>query len=170
MGKLEEYGFTKESWKGTRGEYWVLAQGVILVGFFWIPPWHPAAWDSWSSWVVYGRQAIAIGLALFAVILLGKGLLDLGENLTPLPYPREDSTLVQTGIYGLVRHSLYSGLIFGTAAYSLWFLSLPHTLVTAVLFVVLDLKARKEEAWLMERFPDYEAYRQRVSKFIPGIY
>lgn len=170
MGKLEEYGFTKESWKGTRGEYWVLAQGLILVGFFWLPHWHPTAWDSWPSWVVYGRDAIAIGLALFAAVLLGKGVLDLGENLTPLPYPREDSTLVQTGIYGWVRHCLYSGLIFGTAAYSLWFLSLPHALVTALLFVVLDLKARKEEAWLMERFPDYEAYRQQVSKFIPGIY
>lgn len=170
MGKLEEWGFTKESWKGTRGEYWVLAQGGILLGFALLPQWHPAVWDSWPMWLDYGREAIALAFAIFAMILLGKGLLDLGENLTPLPYPREESTLVQTGIYGLVRHCLYSGLIFGTAAYSLWFLSVPHLLTTALLFLVLDIKARKEEAWLIERFPDYEDYRQRVSKFIPGVY
>jgi len=39
-----------------------------------------------------------------------------------------------------------------------------------VLFIVLDIKSRQEEAWLLERFPEYADYRQRVSKFIPGIY
>lgn len=170
MGKLEEWGFTKDSWKGRHGEYWVLAQGVILVGFVLLPVWHPAAWGNLSAIVDYGRKAIALFLAAFAVVLLGKGLLDLGENLTPLPYPREDGSLVQTGIYGIVRHSLYSGLIFATAAYTLWTLSVPHLLMTAVLFTVLDIKARKEEAWLQGRFPEYADYRQRVSKFIPWLY
>jgi protein-S-isoprenylcysteine O-methyltransferase Ste14 len=41
---------------------------------------------------------------------------------------------------------------------------------TALLFIVLDLKARKEEAWLCDRFPEYADYQQRVSKFIPGVY
>ena len=170
MGKLTDWGFSQQSWKGARGEYWVLAQGVILAVFALLPTWHPAAWNHWPPVLLYLRIAIALLLAVFAVILLGKGLLDLGENLTPLPYPREDSSLVQTGVYGLVRHCLYSGLIFGTAAYSLWTLSLPHLLTTGVLFVVLDIKARKEEVWLLERFPEYTEYRQRVSKFIPGIY
>lgn len=170
MGKLEEYGFTKDSWKGARGEYWVLAQVLILVAFVGMPQWHPVAWDRWPTWMRYGRLAIALALGIFATLLIVKGLLDLGENLTPLPYPRAESSLVQTGIYGWVRHCLYSGLIFGTAAYSLWSFSIPHFLTTALLFLVLDLKARKEEAWLVERFPEYEAYQQRVSKFIPGIY
>lgn len=170
MGKFEDWGWTKDSWKGNRGEYWVLAQGLILVLFALLPQWHPAVWENWPQWVDESRAAIAVFFAVFAAILLGKGLLDLGENLTPLPYPRDNSTLVQTGIYGLVRHCLYSGLIFGTAAYSFWFFSIPHLLTSALLFLVLDIKARKEEAWLVERFPDYEDYRQRVSKFIPGIY
>jgi len=170
MGKLTDWGFSKESWKGPRGEYWVLAQGLILVGFALLPQWHPVAWDRWPVAVTYGREAIALGCAIFAAILLGKGLLDLGENLTPLPYPREDSSLVQTGIYGWVRHCLYSGLIFATAAYSLWTLSLPHAATTVLLFIVLDFKARKEEAWLRDRFPEYADYQQRVSKFIPWLY
>ena len=170
MSKFSDWGFTQESWKGARGEYWVLAQGLILLGFVLLPQWHPAGWNEWPIAVTYVRGAIALVFALFAAILLGKGLLDLGENLTPLPYPREDSSLVQTGVYSWVRHCLYSGLIFGTAAYSLWTISLSHTAATALLFIVLDLKARKEEAWLMERFPDYADYQQRVSKFIPWLY
>jgi len=170
MGKFTDWGFTQHSWKGERGEYWVLAQGVLLGSFVLLPQWHPAAWDAGPLLITYAREAIALGFAGCALVLLGKGLLDLGENLTPLPYPRETASLVQTGIYGVVRHCLYSGLIFGTAAYSLWTLSLPHCLTTAVLFIVLDIKSRKEEAWLLERFPEYADYRQRVSKFIPGIY
>ncbi len=170
MNQLKAWGFTKDSWKGDRGEYWVLAQGVILMGFVLFPTRHPAAWDSLPAGVEYGKGAIALTMAGLAAILVGKGLLDLGKNLTPLPYPRKDGTLIQTGVYGIVRHCLYSGLILGTAAYSLWTLSLPHGLITGLLFCVLDLKARKEEAWLVERYPDYESYRQRVKKFIPWLY
>ena len=59
-------------------------------------------------------------IAALALVLLVKGLSDLGHSLTPLPYPRDDGQLVQTGVYSLVRHSLYSGLILGTFALSLW--------------------------------------------------
>jgi protein-S-isoprenylcysteine O-methyltransferase Ste14 len=170
MGKFTDWGFTQESWKGTRGEYWVLAQGLILLGFALLPQWHPAAWERWPLTVTYGRQAIALGMSGLAIVLLVKGLLDLGDNLTPLPYPRAESSLVQSGVYSWVRHCLYSGLIFGTMAYSLWSLSLPHLLTAGLLFCVLDIKARKEEAWLLERFPEYADYQQRVSKFIPWLY
>lgn len=169
MGIFSNWGFSRASWRGQRGEYWVLAQGVLLIGFVLLPQWPPVVWDG-SNWVNLGRQAIAFMLASFASVLIVKGWRDLGSNLTPLPYPRDNSSLVQTGIYRLVRHCLYSGLILGTAAYSLWTLSLSHTFVAVVLFIVLDLKARQEEAWLRDRFPEYADYQQRVSKFIPGIY
>ncbi len=77
---------------------------------------------------------------------------------------------MQTGVYGIVRHSLYSGLILGTFALSLWWLSLTHLVVSIALFLVLNTKASKEEVWLAERYPDYPAYQQRVKKLIPWIY
>jgi protein-S-isoprenylcysteine O-methyltransferase Ste14 len=33
-----------------------------------------------------------------------------------------------------------------------------------------DLKARREERWLRERFADYDDYARRVKRFIPGFY
>jgi protein-S-isoprenylcysteine O-methyltransferase Ste14 len=41
----------------------------------------------------------------------------------------------------------------------------------ALLAVVVDFKARLEEAWLVERQPGYAAYRERTPRrFVPGVY
>ena len=41
---------------------------------------------------------------------------------------------------------------------------------TVALMVLLEFKSRREEAFLLERFPEYAAYRARVKKFVPGVY
>jgi protein-S-isoprenylcysteine O-methyltransferase Ste14 len=33
-----------------------------------------------------------------------------------------------------------------------------------------DLKARREEAWLLAAYPGYAAYRRRVRKLFPFVY
>ena len=40
----------------------------------------------------------------------------------------------------------------------------------AVLFVFLDLKSRREERLLIERFPEYVDYPRRVRKLVPFVY
>jgi protein-S-isoprenylcysteine O-methyltransferase Ste14 len=42
---------------------------------------------------------------------------------------------------------------------------------TVLLAAVFDLKSRREEAWLLERFPEYEEYRERTPhRFVPWLY
>jgi protein-S-isoprenylcysteine O-methyltransferase Ste14 len=41
--------------------------------------------------------------------LLVAGLIRLGRGLTPLPYPRDEADLIQTGPFALVRHQVYGG-------------------------------------------------------------
>ncbi len=69
-----------------------------------------------SELILYYAMPANLGLTsifgVLSVTLLWRSLFDLGQNLTPLPHPRHDGQLVQTGIYGLVRHPLYSGVIF----------------------------------------------------------
>jgi protein-S-isoprenylcysteine O-methyltransferase Ste14 len=36
--------------------------------------------------------------------------------------------------------------------------------------VLLDAKARREERWLREKFPDYDRYAEKVCRLIPGLY
>lgn len=170
MELLKQWGFTAESWKGKRGEYWVLAQMALLGGFGIMPTYSPLDPATLPPGVRYGVMAMAGAIGLLALVLLGKGLIDLGSNLTPLPYPREDGELVQTGVYGWVRHSLYSGLILGTFALSLGWFSLSHLGVCLTLLAVLNAKASQEEIWLQGRYPDYDDYRQRVKKLIPWVF
>lgn len=98
------------------------------------------------------------------------GARHLGRNLTPFPRPIPDSTLIQTGIYGLMRHPLYVAVFCGCAGWSLLMGSWPALVLSLVLGFYFDRKARREEKWLSERFPEYSTYRKRVKRFIPWVY
>jgi protein-S-isoprenylcysteine O-methyltransferase Ste14 len=169
MKRLSDWGFTPESWKGQRGEYWVLFQMLLLVGYMLLPVYRPQ-WLMVQTPLLYGVWTIALFLALSGLVLIAAGLLDLGKNLTPLPYPKPDGELVQTGIYAIVRHPLYSGLLAFAKAWAVWQFSLSHLIALVVLFVFFDRKAHQEEKWLSEKYPDYPTYQQRVKKLIPWVY
>ena len=109
-------------------------------------------------------------LMVGGVAFLVAGLFRLGSGLTPLPYPKDGTELIQTGPFGLVRHPMYCGglvLALGWAVFVHSWLTLGYVLV---LFVFLDAKSRREERWLAERFPAYASYQQRVRRLIPFVY
>ncbi len=170
MKLLTDWGFSRESWKGARGEYWVVAQFLLILGFAVLPVYHPAGWFPLATPVFYGVWAIALLLALPATVLVGKAFLDLGQSLTPLPHPRDDAQLVQTGAYTWVRHPLYSGLIFTALAWAVSQVSVTHGLGAIALFLFFNAKASREETWLCTKYTDYPDYRQRVKKLIPWLY
>ncbi|HEY9752525.1 MAG TPA: isoprenylcysteine carboxylmethyltransferase family protein [Coleofasciculaceae cyanobacterium] len=155
-------------WKGTKGEYWVLAQLLLLVGFVWVPvyPKLPPIVFPWQ----YGIWFLSGLLAGLAALLLGRGVIDLGRNLTPLPYPKETGSLVQKGIYELVRHPLYSGLILGALGWAIFHISLSHLLGVLVLLLFFNAKADREEIWLSQKYPEYGEYQSHVKKLLPWLY
>jgi len=171
MSIFKAWGFRAESWHGDRGEYWVLVQGLLLIGIVLLPVLRPASWAiAQVPPLSYWFDGLATGLGIGAIVLLSKALLDLGRSLTPLPYPREDGSLVQTGVFGLLRHPLYSGLVLAVLAWAVWHASLSHLVGALVLFSFLDAKASKEEQWLCQKYPEYEKYRDHVRKLIPWVY
>ncbi|GAB4338018.1 MAG: isoprenylcysteine carboxylmethyltransferase family protein [Leptolyngbyaceae cyanobacterium] len=170
MKLFTDWGFKADSWQGRRGEYWVLAQGLLILGFALLPVYRPANWEIPKPPLIYGMWGVAAVLGLIGLVFFGKGLGDLGNSLTPLPHPREDGQLVQSGVYSLVRHPIYSGVIFVAIAWALYLFSLSHLVGACVLFLFFDAKARREEIWLAQTYPDYGDYRQRVKKFLPWLY
>ncbi len=109
-------------------------------------------------------------LMILGGALLFAGILRLGKGLTPLPYPRDGSALIETGPYALVRHPMYGGGLVLALGWALCVHSWLTVGYVLILFVFLDLKSRREEKWLMEKFPAYAAYRKRVRKLIPFLY
>ena len=171
MKLLTDWGFTREGWRNnSHGEYLVLLQGALLAGFAILPVYQLPGFKIQSSQLIDLTWILASILSLGALILIMKGLIDLGKNLTPLPYPIDNGELVQTGIYSIVRHPLYSGLIFAALAWTIFQMSLSHFIATAILLIFFDIKANREETWLTQKYPEYSEYRQRVKKIIPGIY
>ena len=68
-----------------------------------------------------------------------------------------------------MRHPVYGGVLLLALGWSL--AEAPLALVpTALLALVFDLKSRREEVWLRERYPEYAAYAERTrSRFIPRL-
>jgi protein-S-isoprenylcysteine O-methyltransferase Ste14 len=154
---------------GPRGEGWVALQFVALGAIAWA-----GRIDASDVPALAGPIPMVAGAVLIVVggAIAVRGYLDLvaARAFTAFPYPRPDGSLVETGAYRLVRHPLYAGLILGALGYAIVRASAMGLAATAALFVVLDLKRRREETWLAERFPGYDAYRRRARALIPYLY
>lgn len=111
------------------------------------------------------------GVMLVAGFLLAAaGTFHLGRNLTPFICPKANSVLLEQGAYRLVRHPIYTGILliaFGWGLLVHGWLTLCYGLI---LFIIFDLKSRREEEFLRRTFPGYASYSLRVKRLIPFIY
>jgi len=162
-------GNRKPWWRGSRGEWLVVAQ-VALIGLVFFGPRTVAGQPTWTFPFPSACPAVGSLLMIADGALLAAGLICLGRTLTPLPYPKEGAALIRTGPFALVRHPMYGGglvLALGWAICTRSWLTVGYV---GVLFAFLDLKSRREERWLTERFPAYADYQRRVRKLVPLLY
>jgi protein-S-isoprenylcysteine O-methyltransferase Ste14 len=124
----------------------------------------------WPDAVVSILTLLGLLAGLAGLVLCIAGALALGAAFSPLPRPRAGGRVARRGVYRAVRHPVYGGVLLLALGWSL--AEAPLGLIpTAVLAVLFDLKARLEEAWLVERHPDYAEYRARTTRrFVPGLY
>jgi protein-S-isoprenylcysteine O-methyltransferase Ste14 len=147
-----------------RGGLWVLGQSalfaaVIAGGILCRNQWHGLASTIGGAFLFL--LAAVCGLA---------GATRLGRNLTPFPKPSTSTQLVLSGIYGLIRHPLYTAVFCAALGWALVWCSGLALLAALALAPFFDAKARREERWLRQQFSEYAAYEQRVRRFIPWIY
>jgi protein-S-isoprenylcysteine O-methyltransferase Ste14 len=117
--------------------------------------------------------AVVVGLALMLVggVLVVLGGVQLGSSLTPFPAPRAGGELSAAGVYAHARHPMYGGGILIALGWAILFGSVVGLVLTVVLAVFFELKARREEAWLVDHYPEYDEYRRQTRrKLLPWIY
>jgi protein-S-isoprenylcysteine O-methyltransferase Ste14 len=79
-------------------------------------------------------------------------------------------TLVTSGVYGVVRHPSYLGLLVNSLGWALAFRSGVGVLLTTLLIPPLVARIRAEERLLRSQFGEYEGYRSHTSRLIPEVY
>ncbi len=130
----------------------------------------PLLWGAAPFDGAIALQATGAAVTALGILLALAGLATLGRALTPFPRPLADAQLRQSGVYGWVRHPIYGGLILASFGWSLYWLSLPGLLCSAVVLLFFDRKSAFEEHFLRARFPEYPGYARRVRKLLPWIY
>ena len=129
-------------------------------------------WPASLSWagVPLPAWARAIGAGLFAagIALAVWARAALGDSSTVTAVPAPDAELVTRGPYRWFRHPVYSGgLLMAPGAAALTANLFVLAAGVAVL-LVLDVRTRREEQLLLERFGDaYREVMDRTGRWLP---
>jgi protein-S-isoprenylcysteine O-methyltransferase Ste14 len=108
----------------------------------------------------------------FWSILCGAGVVAVGLGIRAMAsgYVRKNEDLATTGPYAYTRNPLYLGSIVIAVGFAVLGRSWVVLGVLFVMFLGIYLPViRGEEAFLRERFPDFEEYEGRVPRLVPRI-
>ncbi len=116
--------------------------------------------------MILGTVMIAVGCIMNIM-----GRFNLGRNWANQIKIYEEHTLVQTGMYKIVRHPLYASIIFMFYGACLVYKNLLcFTAVTLVFIPFMYYRAKQEETLLTSWFPEYTVYRQKTGMFFPKLF
>jgi protein-S-isoprenylcysteine O-methyltransferase Ste14 len=153
-----------------RANRWVII-AFTLIGL--AAAYLPAYTDRMGFWTIDGNAVRWLGVALFAVggVLRIWPVFVLGRRFSGLVAIQSGHTLATTGIYGTIRHPSYLGALVFLLGWALAFRSGVGVLLTALTVAPLVARIRAEETLLRAEFgAEYDAYRARTSRLIPGLY
>ena len=145
---------------------------VALSGLLFIIAFALAGLNWRFRWCVLPDWAVWVAAALFlACYLLYAEVLRENTYLSRTIEVQEDQKVIDTGLYGLVRHPMYM-------ATTLLFLAMPLVLASPLSFLVMLLyiplivkRIRNEEQVLEAGLQGYKDYKQRVrNRMIPFIW
>jgi protein-S-isoprenylcysteine O-methyltransferase Ste14 len=153
-----------------RGNRWVIAVFVII-GF--LNAYLPAYTDRKDLWTIDGDTIRWLGVLLSAAggALRIWPVFVLGERFSGLVAIQPGHTLVTGGVYRVIRHPSYLGLLINSLGWSLGFRSGVGLILTLLLIPPLLARINAEENLLHAQFGDtYNAYCAHTWRLIPGIY
>ena len=147
-------------------------QVIALSGLMFLLGFGAAGLDFRYGWLILPDRVTWVGAALFLLAyLLYAEVLRENAYLSRTVEVQQGQKVIDTGLYGVVRHPMY-------AATLVLFLSMPlvlGSLVSEAVFLVYPLllakRIRNEEAVLERELEGYTAYKERVRyKMIPFVW
>jgi protein-S-isoprenylcysteine O-methyltransferase Ste14 len=153
-----------------RSNRWVIA-ALTVIGL--LAGYLPALTDRLDFWTIDGGAVRWLGVALYVVgaALRLWPVYVLGNRFSGLVAIQPGHTLLTTGIYSVIRHPSYLGLFVNALGWALAFRSVVGILLALSTLVPLVGRIVAEERLLQTQFgSEYDAYRARTSRLIPGVW
>jgi|SRR5580692_8992831 protein-S-isoprenylcysteine O-methyltransferase Ste14 len=153
-----------------RSNRWIFLP-LLVIGL--LSAFLPAYAERQGWWVLDGETVRWLGVFFY---LAGGALriwpiFVLGRRFSGLVAIQPGHELVTDGIYRVIRHPSYLGMIILMLGWALAFRSGLGVILAALIVPPLLARIRSEETLLRLQFGDeYDAYRRRTSRLIPGIY
>jgi protein-S-isoprenylcysteine O-methyltransferase Ste14 len=153
-----------------RGNRWVIAVlGVLGLLAIFLSPYT----DRKEFWTIDGDVVRWLGVVLFAVggALRLWPVFVLGHRFSGLVAIQPGHKLVTGGVYRVIRHPSYLGLLVNALGWALGFRSGVGVVLTALMIVPIVARIRAEEQLLRTEFgAAYKAYCARTSRLVPRLY
>ena len=146
------------------GSRWVLAQFLLLV------------FIGLAVAFLGGSPQPATTIIAAILFVLGQGMavaaaLKMRQYITAHPAPAPGAKLLADGIYGMVRHPMYGGVLLMAGAFAVFDLNVLAAVLTLALGGVFYGKSMYEEGLLTATFLGYADYVERVPRrFIPWVF
>src|SRR6516162_5358801 len=153
-----------------RANRWVIV-AFALIGV--LAAYLPAYTDREGFWTFDGDAVRWLGVVFFAAggALRIWPVFVLGRRFSGLVAIQPGHTLVTSGVYGIIRHPSYLGLLANSLGWALAFRAGVGVLLTALLIPPLLARIHAEERLLRTQFGgEYDAFCARTSRLIPGVY
>ena len=151
---------------GRDGQGWVVLQIAFIVAIAVAGVADP----SWGGGLGVVTNGLGAAFVVVGGLLAFMGSRALGSSFSPNPRPVPGGRLVQSGLYGNVRHPIYGGVMLAGFGWGLFVASPPALALAVALAALFVLKSVREEAWLAERYPGYDEYRRRTNRFFPPLF
>jgi len=115
-----------------------------------------------------------LGLALFVLgwTIIGVALRANRFAVTVVRHQVErEHSVIDTGVYGVIRHPMYAGNPLVNVGLGLWLGSYAAALFAVIPLALLLLRVGIEERFLLRELPGYRDYTRRVRyRLLPGIW
>ncbi len=153
-----------------RSNRWVLAAlGVLGI----IDAYFPAYTDR-VDFLTFGGEGVRwLGFLLYTAggVLRLAPVFVLGRRFSGLVAIQPEHRLVTSGLYEIIRHPSYLGLLVFMLGWGLAFRAGVEIIIAVLMLIVVLARIEAEERLLSESFgAEYDAYRARTWRLIPHVY
>jgi len=166
--KVKKVGITEKTKSSARSDLFIMPLlSIGFIGAIIIPP-----FDHHFQW-----SPIPFIVEIIGLIILNAGLIIMDIAMLQNAYAskildiNKGQKLIDTGLYGHVRHPLYTGAILMALGLPIALGSLISLIPAAIVVLALIIRIKYEEKMLIKGMDGYDEYRTQIKyKLIPKIY